>query len=231
MQANLIERTPQAPLSAPLLRAAWAAGSPAARGEGGATRGGLEAMVSALLDELDYGVMLLRGDGVVVFANHPARAEARQQASVHIEDGRLQASFGEDATRLAAAVSAAQRGLRRLATLGRPGHQRELAFVPLASAPGEPALLAVVFGRSRLCEPISVQCFAKTHSLTPAEARVLELLCEGMDPREIAELNAVGMATVRTQVHSIREKTGTASIRALIHRVALLPPMVSTLRC
>ena len=100
--------------------------------------------------------------------------------------------------------------------------------VPL---PGGPALVAAVFGRRRLCEPMSVQWFARAHGLTPAETRVLELLCEGLDPRDIATLNEVGMATVRTQVNAIRDKTGAASIRALLQQLATLPPMVSSLRC
>lgn len=231
MESSLVERHTPTALGVSLQLAAWAAGAATVRHDPPSARGGFEFMATALLDELAIGVMVLRGDGHVMFSNHPARAETRQQGSVCVVDGRLQACRSEDAALLAGAVAAAQRGLRRMVTLGHPGQRRELAFVPLASAPGEPALMAMLFGRSRLCEPISVQCFAKAHELTPAEARVLELLCEGMDPRSIAEVNAVGMATVRTQVHAIREKTGTCSIRELIRRVALLPPMVSTLRC
>ena len=88
-----------------------------------------------------------------------------------------------------------------------------------------------VFGRRRLCERISVQWFAQAHGLTPAESQVLELLCDGLDPRAIASANGVRMTTVRTHVGKIREKTGAACIRALIQQVATLPPIVSALRC
>lgn len=189
-----------------------------------------ELRVAALFDELDYGVMLLRGEGTLVFANHAARAEMQAGGPLAVADGHLQAVQPGDAAALAAALGGAQRGLRRLATLGRAGARRELAFVPMASEAGEPALVAVVFGRRKLCEPISVQYFARGHGLTPAETRVLEMLCDGLEPREITHANGVGMATVRTQIHSIRDKTGAASIRALIQRVAMLPPMVSSLR-
>ena len=67
--------------------------------------------------------------------------------------------------------------------------------------------------------------------LTPAESTVLELLSDGLQPSDIARANAVGMTTVRTQIKGIRDKTCTASIRGLLHQVALLPPMVCSLRC
>ncbi len=208
--------------------------SPAARAPAPEPRMDLpEMVVSALLDELDYGVMLLRADGRVAYINRSARAELKLGGCLDIVDGRPRAHQAEDGARLAAALAGAQRGLRRLASLAGPAGsgRRELAFVPMSTAPGEAGLIAVLFGRRRLCEPISVQCFAQAHGLTPAELRVLELLCEGLEPRAIASANDVGLATVRTQVHSIRDKTGMPSIRALLQRVAMLPPMVSSLRC
>lgn len=192
-----------------------------------------EPLVTRLLDELDYAVLLLRGSELV-YANHAGRAELREGGSVAVVDGQLQARHAADEPGLAAALGAAQRGLRRLVTLGHraDGPRRAVALVPMGEGEaGRPPLVTALFARRRLCEPISVQCFAQAYGLTPAESRVLELLCDGLDPRDIARNNGVGMATVRTQVHSIRDKTGTSSIRALIHFVATLPPMVSSLRC
>ena len=93
-------------------------------------------------------------------------------------------------------------------------------------------LLAVllVLGKRQVCGQLAVQWFARVHGLTPAETRVLESLCNGLEPREVAQLNHVGLATVRTQIGSIRAKTGADSIRSLVGQVAKLPPMVSSLR-
>jgi DNA-binding CsgD family transcriptional regulator len=88
----------------------------------------------------------------------------------------------------------------------------------------------LLMGKRTVCERLSVQWFARTHALTPTETRVLEALCEGDDPREVAARHAVGMATVRSQIRSIRLKTGAESIRELVRRVAVLPPMRSALR-
>jgi len=92
------------------------------------------------------------------------------------------------------------------------------------------AATLVVLGKRQLSERISVQLFARQHGLTPAEMRVLNGLCEGLDPRAVAEQHQVGLATVRTQVASIRAKTGAENIRDLVCQVAVLPPIVSSLR-
>jgi DNA-binding CsgD family transcriptional regulator len=193
----------------------------------------IEPALGALLDELDYGmVLLLRSCASVVYVNHVARLMLREAHCITVFEGALRARRDTDALPLNEALTAARRGLRRLVTLGAETHRAELALIPMeAPLPGGPALVAVVIGRRRLCEPMSVQWFARGHGLTPAETRVLELLCDGLDPRDIATLNDVAMATVRTQVNSIRDKTGAASIRALLQRLAMLPPMVSSLRC
>lgn len=193
----------------------------------------LEPTVASLLDELDYGVILLRDIVRVVHLNQAALAEVRAARSVEVVDGALRACRGRDAQALAEGLNAAaQRGLRRLVTLGAEGARVSVALIPLGTPePGPTGLTVAVFGRRHLCERISVQWFARAHGLTPAESHVLELLCEGLDPRDIASINGVGMATVRTQVNKIREKTGAPSIRGLIQQVAMLPPMVSSLRC
>jgi len=59
---------------------------------------------------------------------------------------------------------------------------------------------------------------------------LLEQLCAGVRPAEVARHKGVAMSTVRTQIGSIRSKTGSGSIAELVRLVAVLPPMVSALR-
>lgn len=230
----------------------------------GRVHGLLMLAVPALLDELDYGVVLLGDTNRVLHTNRAAQAALDARSSLEVAEGRLRALHGGDAAALAEGLAAAaQRGLRRFVTLGAEDSRVAVALIPLgplgstlaqASLPSQPPpglqgphaahgphgshgsdgshgpLTLLVIGRRHLCERLSVQCFARAHRLTPAESNVLELLCEGLDPRDIATLNGVGIATVRTQVNRIREKTGAASIRRLIGQVATLPPMLSALR-
>ena len=120
---------------------------------------------------------------------------------------------------------ATRRGLRRLVALGQ-GDDRQLA----ALVPVETGVAALLLGRTRVCEDLSLQCFARTHELTAAETRVLAALGRGATPADIAREQGVKISTVRTQITAIRQKTGTSTIGALVRLVAGLPPMVSALR-
>ncbi len=182
--------------------------------------------LAAMLDEIDYGMLLLGDAAELLHANHAARRELDGGHPLALEGRRLRPRQAGDAARFHGALAdAAQRGLRRLVALGEGTARANLAVIPL----GRPATL-VVLGKRHLSERISVQCFASLHGLTPAEARVLTGLCEGLGPSEVAELHEVGLSTVRTQIGSIRAKTGAENIRALVRQVAVLPPMVSSLR-
>lgn len=185
----------------------------------------LSALLVAMLDEIDYGMVLVGAGLHVLHANHAARAELDGPDHPLRISGRELAPRGpRDAEALAEALAAARRGLRRMVTLGPEGARASVAVVPVEGA----ALL--VLAKRQMCEKLSVHWFATAHHLTQAEVRVLEGLCAGQRPRAIAEAGGVGLATVRTQVGSIRAKTGAESIRALVGMVAKLPPLVSTLR-
>ena len=47
---------------------------------------------------------------------------------------------------------------------------------------------------------------------------------------EVARQQGVAVSTVRTQIGSIRAKTGAGSISELVRQVAVLPPLVGALR-
>jgi DNA-binding CsgD family transcriptional regulator len=187
--------------------------------------------LALMLDEIDYGMLLLDEDAQVLHINRAARAELDAEHPLQLLGCGLRARFAQDVAGLYDALAGAQRGLRKLMTLGQDGHRMSLAVVPLGEPGGHgvPATL-LMLGKRDLCERLSVQCFARSHGLTPAESRVLEALCQGLLPREMAALHGVGLATVRSQIGAIRSKTGAESIRALVHQVSVLPPLVGRLR-
>jgi DNA-binding CsgD family transcriptional regulator len=195
---------------------------------------GAGAMVLALmLDEIDYGMLLVDEDGVLLHANHVARQELSGHHPLMINGRLLAARAPSDAQVLVETLRASsRRGMRGLITLGSGESAVNVAVVPMPELPsgggGRPTL--VMLGKRALCEQLSVQWFARSHLLTPAETRVLESLCRGDTPNEIARAQAVAISTVRTQIGSIRTKTGEGSIRALVRRVGLLPPLVTALR-
>jgi DNA-binding CsgD family transcriptional regulator len=173
------------------------------------------------LDEVDYGMLLLDAGGGLLHANQAARAELDAEHPLHLDGRRLSARQLADASALSRALDGARRGRRKLLTLGPAGREACLCVVPL----GESVTL-LLLGKRQVSEQLSVQAYAKGVGLTPAETRVLEALCAGVRPGEIAERQGVAVSTVRTQIGSIRAKVGVSSIRELVRRVAVLPPLV-----
>ena len=188
--------------------------------------------LAATLDELDYGMLLLTGETQVAHANHAARADLGTSHPLQLNGRELRARRPQDVAALADALhAAARRGLRKLLTLGEGAQRVSVSVVPLSSAddPGGPVTL-VMLGKSRVCEALSVQGYARSHRLTAAETRVLASLCHGVPPAQIATQVGVAISTVRTQIGHIRQKTGAPSIRALVQQVAVLPPLMGVLR-
>ena len=188
-----------------------------------------------MLDEIDYGMLLVGDDAELRYLNHAARVELDGAHPLQLLGKSLRAQRPQDVAPLHEALAAAQRGLRKLVTLGEGEHRVSISVVPLAGSAGSDAeghslLTLLVLGKRQVCEQLSVQGFARSVRLTPAETRVLEWLCAGVRPTDIARLADVKVSTVRTQIGSIRAKTGAFSIRELVRQVAVLPPLVGALR-
>jgi DNA-binding CsgD family transcriptional regulator len=188
---------------------------------------------AAMLDEVDYGMLLVTEGLRVLRCNHAARMALRSEQPLWRRNGQLGAADADDELRLQAAVQAAsERSQRGLITLrGGDAAALSVAVVPLKSSPGQRAeAVLLVLGRQELCARLSTQRLATDHGLTPAESAVLAALVEGFEPREIADRHGVKLSTVRTQVQSIFDKLGVRGIRQLFMKVATLPPLMNALR-
>jgi DNA-binding CsgD family transcriptional regulator len=185
----------------------------------------------AVLDLLDYGILLLDADARAVHVNGAASNLLGQATVLRLQDGRVDPARPEDSPAWRDALhAAARRGLRSLLALGA-SVRRAVSVIPLPSREkGGRATILVVAGRHSLCEVLSAQWFARHNELTHTEAEVLQMLCEGLRPSDIAARQDVAISTVRTQIGSIRLKTGASSIGALLRQIALLPPMTHALQ-
>jgi len=188
-----------------------------------------------MLDEIDYGMLLVVADAQIVYLNHAARQELDGDHPLQMLGSSLRAHRPQDVAPLHDALASAQRGLRKLVTLGSEAQRVSVSVVPLPADAAQrqqglrPTTL-LVLGKRQVCQQLSVQGFARSMQLTPAETRVLEQLCSGVRPTRIAQLQNVAVSTVRTQISSVRIKTGAASISDLVRMVAVLPPLVNVLR-
>jgi len=220
---------PEGPHEAVSSRAAHRAEPvPSALGEGAAV---CWQWFAAALDELDYGMLLLTHGDQVAHVNHAARVDLDGAHPLQLLGTALKARRPVDAAPLRSAIEqASARGLRRLLTLGEKSRQTSISIVPLAPSVGAFRAVLIVLAKSSVCESLSIQGFARAHKLTATETRVLAALCGGDMPAQIAVRLGVAVSTIRSHVGNLRAKTGSASIRALVGQVAVLPPLMGVLR-
>lgn len=190
-----------------------------------------QAMLLRVLDEVDYGLLVIDVQGRIRHANHLARHEMAT-GHVILTQARTLLGYSTDITsQLQVALEHALRGQRRLLLLKQGTHQLSMAFVPL-NHPLEfdsPTVL-VLLSRKNACDNLALRMYARSQNLSPSEEAVLLGLCRGLSIPEIAKDHGVAESTVRSQIKALREKTGCSSIRALMQRVHSLPPVVPALR-
>lgn len=197
----------------------------------GQTETSLElSLLKATLNQVDYGLAVIAIDTrQVLFANGPAIAafqlESMQKNGLCVQDGRLCPRRQADVESLHLALQNTKTGQRGLLKFkgreGAQGAESSVAVMPLA-APGY-ALLA--FSKTQVCDAATVTLFARERGLTSAEGQVLAQVCRGLRPQQIATHHGVQVSTVRTQLRSIRYKTASPSMRDLVQKVSILPPL------
>lgn len=184
-----------------------------------------------VLDEIDYGVLLVDGGSSLRYANQLALRETLAGGPLRISAGRVHAVAVLDQHALSGAIADAVRGRRKLFTVSHHGGSLPIAVVPMQGGDdlGEPLAL-MVLGRRSSADSLSVDFYARSNGLTCAEANVLKHICGGLKPKEVAREQGVAISTVRSHICNIRTKTQTGSIRELLNCVAVLPPITPALK-
>jgi DNA-binding CsgD family transcriptional regulator len=196
------------------------------------TQSGLEqTLLMRVLDEIDYGVLVIDAQGRLRHVNHLARHEMASSRLIMNHGNTLLGTTTEFTLQIQQALDQALRGQRRLVSLRNVSRELSLAFIPL-SHPLEtdsPSVL-VLLSRQSASENLAVRLFARAQNLSPSEESVLMALCRGLSIPDIAAEHGVVQSTVRSQIKALREKTGCPSIRLMMQRVNSLPPVVPALR-
>ena len=111
-----------------------------------------------------------------------------------------------------------------------PGLTHGMPACAAATAPAAaPSFALLVFPKQQLCDTTTITLFARERGLTGTEGQVLALVCKGLRPSQIATNHGVQVSTVRSQLRSIRHKTASDSVRELVGKVSVLPPMARRL--
>jgi DNA-binding CsgD family transcriptional regulator len=193
---------------------------------------GLEqTLLLRVMDEIDYGVLVIDGQGHLRHANHLARHEMASGRVIMCHGSVLLGSTTEFTEQIQTAMEQALRGQRRLLLLNLGDKELSMAFIPLSHPlePDVPSVL-VLLSRQSACENLAVRMYARAQNLSPSEESVMMGLCRGLSIPDIAKDHGVAQSTVRSQIKALREKTGCSSIRKLLQRVNSLPPVVPALR-
>lgn len=188
----------------------------------------LNQMMAALLDEIDTGVILCDAGGRLLISNHAARQELESGGALRLVGCRLQSA---DPPQLRQALQAAATSRRRQLLMLGHADQRVLACalpMPL-QVEGRPCI-ALMLGRRGQRRELAIELLAGLFRLTGSERKVLLGLVAGKRAHDIAQDRGVAISTVRTQIQAMRNKTGAASICAMLGLVAELPPVNSALR-
>lgn len=202
------------------------AGGESAPGAAAAGALALGGALSSVMDELAHGVLLASPQGRVLHANHAARRELARRQGLAVQQGHLQASDAKQSRELLQALARGGEGRRSLVGLRAGPWTLSVAVLPVRGEPAaEPGTVALVLSRAVVCDSLMLCFFARAHGLTHSEEQVLSILCQGCSaPQAAARLN-VAVSTVRTHVRSLCTKTQSHGVRALLGRVAVLPPL------
>jgi DNA-binding CsgD family transcriptional regulator/PAS domain-containing protein len=181
---------------------------------------GIAATFDAALDAAAAGVVLVDAQMGILHANAAARDMLRAGDPVRENTGRLELSEEIVPGHLGLAVEMAAGHEAELGRrgVGIPARRRDgtpavIHVMPLEQRAGRPGAawrsVAAVFITDPASPPnLPLQAMTVLFGLTPAEAKVFELILAGQSSAQIAKALAIAPSTVRTHVLRLFAKTG-----------------------
>lgn len=192
---------------------------------------------SDVLDGVSAGVVLVDQDLGIVHANHAARAMLEAGDPIQSFSGKLATANPFTTSVLAeAAANAAsnESGIGRrsidLPAQRRDGTHTIVQVLPIkrrtfAGGLAQRAVAAVFVANAAAPPAMPADALSLMYELTPAETRVFELVVSGRSRDEIGYELGITLATVKTHLARVFEKTGCrrqADLVAIANRAALV---------
>jgi DNA-binding CsgD family transcriptional regulator/PAS domain-containing protein len=178
------------------------------------------ATFAATVEALTVGVVLTDEDSKIVHTNAAANAMLEAGDPIVVRYGRIAVQSATTTTALQSAIAQAAKDE---ATLGQKG-----IGIPIPRPGGDPLVIHVLplrrsHMRSGLIQRAAAALFVTSASgpprlphdaliqlydLTPAEIRIFELICEGQTRADISASLGVSVATVKSHLVHVFQKTG-----------------------
>lgn len=195
-----------------------------------------QAVLAQTLDKVSAGVFLLAANGRLVFTNAPARAMLDEALLLIDRNGVLAATAPGAQRALREALTAAENGNSAAdgggpisLSTALPG-QWFASVLPLTSGDRQhtgalhSAVAAVFVRKTSLASPPPLEVLAKVYNLTAGEVRLLDAVVKVSGVKALAEALGVKQATVKTHLHNVFRKTGTARQSELVKLIVGFEP-------
>lgn len=185
-------------------------------------------IMQSAVETLSPALVLLDAQGTVVFANSRAQRLLTSNDRLRVVSGRLIVEGGQQA-KLDALLKASPTGETMFGVLSPSGKPNIwLIRVPMPLGGNSPPdarrpTVALMIHDSTAIDTIDFEGFAKVHGLTPAEGRLMNLLLQHTALPPVSRELGVSIHTVRSQLRSIREKTGTQRQAELVRMLMSWP--------
>ncbi|MCP3446994.1 helix-turn-helix transcriptional regulator [Bradyrhizobium sp. CCGUVB14] len=194
-----------------------------------------QAVLTQTLDSVTAAVFLVGPNGRLVFTNAPGRMVLDEAALVTERNGLLFAAAPEAQRALRDALVAAENGNVPADSAGpiplATSQGRWFANVlPLTSGDRQrtgalhSAVAAVFVRKTSPASPPPLEALAKLYKLTASEIRVLDAVMKVSGVKALAVALGLTQATVKTHLHNVFRKTGTARQSELVKLIAGFEP-------
>lgn len=183
----------------------------------------------AAFDAIGSGALIVDADMSIRHANRAAEEMLRLADPIRSAGGRLEFARDilpgrlEEAVRVAATSPEIELGRRGMSipTRRQDGAAVSVHVMPLerrtvSTGAGDGAVAAVFVADSLAQWNVATDAVALLHDLTPAEARVFELVVAGRSTQQIARELGIAASTVRTHLLRVFDKTGQHNRTGLI---------------
>ena len=178
------------------------------------------ATFAATVEALTAGVVLVDENAAIVHSNGTASAMLAAEDPILVREGRVAVHSAIITSTLQSAIMQAANDEAALGQngIGIPvvranGDPLVIHVLPLRRGPMRAGLVqragAALFVASASGPPrMSHVALSQLYNLTPAEIRIFELICEGHTRGAISDMLGVSIATVKTHLVHVFEKTG-----------------------